>query len=402
MPKLTDYVVFNDKRLAERYAKRPIPMSVLYEAYFDGDIDIPGDLNAFLRKRNLFVKYSLTPQHLRWAVTNFVPEVAIHSKLQDRRIVREHYDRGNDFFGWFLGERMVYTSGFFTDPGQTVEQAQDNKMNLVCKKLQLKPGERLLDIGCGWGTLISHAAKYYGVDATGVTIAERQTEFGNQRAKNWGVADRARVLCTDYREIPAQKFDKIVSLEMVEHVGVKNLVSYYETARDLLADEGLFLLQWTGLRRGLRPEDLIWGLFMNKYVFPGADASLCPSPMLKAMEKAGWETHSVENISAHYGITIARWHDNWRSNRDAVVAAYGERWYRIWHFFLGWSAIIAEQGNAACFQVVLHKNLDHYDRTRWIRTDSAILGDRLDGGALQTPASEPTPALNVAATAEAE
>jgi sphingolipid C9-methyltransferase len=139
---------------------------------------------------------------------------------------------------------------------------------------------------------------------------------------------------------------------------------------------GIFLLQWTGLRRGLRPEDLIWGLFMNKYIFPGADASLCPSAMLKAMEKAGWETHSVENISIHYGWTIKHWHDNWISNREAVVATYGERWYRIWNFFLAWSTLIAEQGNAACFQVVLNKNLDHYNRKRWVTDRAAVLGER--------------------------
>ena len=373
---LTDYVTFKDRRLAARYTSERIPISTLYEAYFDGDLDIPGDLHAFLRNRNLFVKYTLTWKHLKWAVTNFLPEVTIHSKDQDKRIVREHYDRGNDFFGWFLGERMVYTSAFFENPGETLEQAQDNKLNLVCRKLQLRPGERLLDIGCGWGTLTRHAAQYYGADATGVTIAERQTEYGNHQIKMRGLEDRARIVCSDYRDIPAQKFDKISSLEMVEHVGVKNLVSFYEQVRDLLTDEGLFLLQWTGLRRGLRPEDLIWGLFMNKYIFPGADASLCPSAMLKAMEKAGWETHSVENVSIHYGWTIKRWHDNWLSNKDAVVKAYGERWFRIWHFFLVWSTIIAEQGNAACFQVVLNKNQDKYDRKRWVTSKAAVLGER--------------------------
>ncbi len=376
MHTLSESVVIKDPKLARRYAKKPIPMATLYEAYFDGDIDIPGDIYALLRKRNDFVKYSLTAEHLRWAVTNFIPEVAIHSKNQDRRIVREHYDRGNDFFGWFLGERMVYTSGFFEHRGQSLEQAQDNKMHLVCRKLGVQPGERFLDIGCGWGTLTRHAAQHYGADATGVTIAERQTEFGTERIKNAGLSDRARILCCDYRDIPKQRFNKIASLEMVEHVGVKNLVPFYELVRDLLEDDGLFLLQWTGLRRGLRPEDLIWGLFMNKYVFPGADASLCPSAMLKAMEKAGWETHSVENISIHYGFTIKKWHDNWLSNKDAVVAAYGERWFRIWHFFLAWSVLIAEQGNAACFQVVLNKNLDAFDRTRWVDNKSVVLGER--------------------------
>jgi sphingolipid C9-methyltransferase len=154
----------------------------------------------------------------------------------------------------------------------------------------------------------------------------------------------------------------------------------------------------------LRPEDLIWGLFMNKYIFPGADASLCPSAMLKAMEKAGWETHSVENVSIHYAWTIKKWFDNWESNRAAIVAAYGERWFRIWRFFLAWSTIIAEQGNAACFQVVLNKNQDSYDRTRWVKSNAAILGDRLAPGSL--PEKHPVAARradgNGVAAADAE
>ena len=392
--KLSDHVTFHDKKLEARCARGPIKMSHLYEAYFDGGVDIDGDIIALLRKRDLFVKYKLTWAHLRWAVTNFVWEATIHSKKQDRRIVREHYDRGNDFFGWFLGERMVYTSGFFTHPGESLEESQDNKLNLVCQKLKLAPGERLLDIGCGWGTLARHAAEHYGVDATGVTLSKEQTALGNERIARSGLEDRARVLCLDYRETPEQTFDKIVSLEMVEHVGVKNLKKYYGLVRDRLADDGIFLLQWTGLRRGLRPEDLIWGLFMNKYVFPGADASLCPSRMLKAMEKAGFEFHSIENITIHYSWTIQRWFDNWMSNRDAIVAAYGDRWFRIWRFFLAWSVLIGEQGNAACFQVVANKNLDQFKRQRWILDRGPVLGDRVEA----IEAAIPRPALPVAGT----
>jgi cyclopropane fatty-acyl-phospholipid synthase-like methyltransferase len=366
MKTLTDYVTFNDPKLERKYATKRIPMSVLYEAYFDGDIDIKCEMGELIANRNLFVEYTLTKEHFKWAVTNFVPEVAIHSKSQDKRIVREHYDRGNDFFGWFLGERMVYTSGFFETPGQSLEQAQDNKMHLVCQKLGLEPGHRLLDIGCGWGTLISHAAKHYGVDATGVTIAERQTEFGNQRAKDWGVSDRARVLCTDYREIPKQKFDRIVSLEMVEHVGVKNLDTSYTKLRSLLEDKGLFLLQWTGLRRAAHQEDLVWGLFMAKYIFPGADASLPVAQMLAACEKSNWEIHTVDNISIHYCYTIKKWHDNWLAHEAAIKASYGERWFRIWNFFLAWAVVAGTQGTAACFQVVMNKNLNEYDRARWV------------------------------------
>ena len=137
----------------------------------------------------------------------------------------------------------------------------------------------------------------------------------------------------------------------------------------------MFLLQWTGLRRGsneglplvgLRPEDLIWGLFMNQYVFSGADASLPLSAMTEYAEKAGFEVQSVENVSIHYAWTIDAWHENWLKNRETVVAAYGERWFRIWNLFLAWSARIARQGNAACFQVVFHKNRDDVDRSRYV------------------------------------
>lgn len=381
-------VVFRDAKLERRWADSRVPMSTFYEAYFDGALDVDGDMLAFLRQRNDLVRYSLTWKHFKWAVTNFLPEVTIHSKDQDKRIVREHYDRGNDFFGWFLGERMVYTSGFFQSEGETLEQAQDNKLELVCRKLLLQPGQRLLDVGCGWGTLVRHAASRHGVDATGVTIAERQTEFGNARLAAAGLSDQARLLCLDYRDIPAEKYDRIVSLEMVEHVGVKNLRKFYEQMRDLLTDDGVFVLQWTGLRRGLRPEDLIWGLFMNRYVFPGADASLCPSRMIAVTEKAGFELHSAENISTHYGWTIERWYRNWISNRAAVTAAYGDRWWRIWHFFLAWSVLIGEQGNAACFQLVMHKNTDGYDRTRWIKAGAPVLGEaasRLSRAPVEAP-----------------
>jgi cyclopropane fatty-acyl-phospholipid synthase-like methyltransferase len=366
MSNLRDFLTFHDPKLERRCATGKVPMATFYEAYFDGDVDVNMNIRELLRRRNELVSYRLTPGHGRWFVSNFLPEVTIHTKSQDQRIVREHYDRGDDFFGAFLGDRMVYTSGYFRSPDETLEQAQDNKMDLVCRKLELKPGDKFLDIGCGWGTLARYAAQHYGVDATGVTLSKNQAAYGNARIAEAGLSDRARILCLDYRDIPTQRFDKISSLEMVEHVGVKNLKSFYEGVRELLTDDGLFFLQWTGLRRGLRPEDLIWGLFMNKYIFPGADASLCPAPMLAAMEKAGFETFSVENVSIHYAWTIARWLDNWEANREAVLASYGERWYRIWAFFLAWSTIIAEQGNAACFQVVLNKNLDEFDRTRFI------------------------------------
>jgi sphingolipid C9-methyltransferase len=368
---------FHDAKLAARFAKGKVPMTTLFEAYFDGHVDIVGDIYDFLDERERYVSYSIVAEHFRFLFANLIPEVTIHSKEQDQRIVRGHYDRGNDFFGAFLGERMVYTAGYFTKGKGTctLEEAQDEKINRVGKKLMLKQGETLLDVGCGWGTLVRNTARDFGTDSTGVTIAERQTEFANERIAKAGLQDKARVLCLDYRDIPKKKFDKIVSLEMVEHVGVKNLPKFFEQMFNQLEDNGQFLLQWTGLRRGgdlgvqpigLRPEDLVWGLFMSKYVFPGADASLPLSEMMKYAEKAKFEIHSVENVSVHYAWTIKAWHDNWVSNKQQILDSYGDRWYRIWNMFLAWSVRIAEQGNAACFQVLMNKNVNTFDRSVYV------------------------------------
>ncbi len=363
---LTDHVVIKNSKLAAQWAGKKVPISSIFEAYFDGDVDIPGDIYAFLADRHHFTKHSFTLEHYKYFITKFVPETVSHSKKYDEELVRWHYDRGNDFFAAFLGPRMVYTSGYFLDKNQTLEEGQDQKLDLVCRKLELKPGERFLDIGCGWGTLAMHAAKHYGVDATGITISKNQAEYGNQKIREAGLEGKARILCLDYRDIPRGKWDKISNLEMVEHVGVKNLEPFYDLVRDLLADDGRFLMQWTGLRRSSSQEDLVWGLFMAKYIFAGADASLPVAPMIGYLEKTKWEVHSIENLSPHYRWTIKKWHDNWIENREAVVKSYGERWYRIWHVFLAWAVTVADQGTAACFQCVFNKNLNGFDRDQYI------------------------------------
>jgi cyclopropane fatty-acyl-phospholipid synthase-like methyltransferase len=392
MAHLSDFVVFKDDRLAARYATRRMPMAQLVEAYLDGAVDIR-DIDALLDARREVVSFTLTPRHVRFLVTHMIPEWLIHSRAQDRRIARDHYDRGDDFFGAFLGETMVYTSGFFEDEGDSLEQAQRNKMDLVCRKVAVRPGDEVLDIGCGWGTLAVHAAKHYGASATGVTVAQRGAAFGNAVIAREGLAGRARIECVDYRDTPRRQYDRIVSLEMVEHVGIKNLPMYFSVVRDRLKDDGLFLMQWCGLRpggdkgvppAGMRPEDMIWGLFMNEYIFPGADASLPLGKMVVAMEKAGLEIDSTENLSPHYALTIERWHRNWQRNRKAVLDAYGERWYRLWDVFLAWSWRIGLQGTSACYQVVAHKNLDSYARALGRRATPATAMSRcprVDGSA---------------------
>jgi sphingolipid C9-methyltransferase len=383
MSNLTDHVVFNDEKLAKKYRSGPMPMSALYEAYFDGDLDIRGDIFDLLRNRSAFVKYTITRQHLQWAVTNFVPDIVAHTRAQDEKLVRDLYDRGNDFFESFLGPSMVYTTGMYETEETSLEHAHSVQSDTVARKLQLTSTDRLLDIGCGWGTLLGDLSERTGADCTGITLAQRQAEYGNRMLQERNLQQRARILCQDYRDIDTStKYDKVTCLEMIEHVGFKNLGSFCELLGDVMTDDGLFLLQWTGLRRALKPEDLIWGLFMNKYVFPGADAALPPSSMLKAFEKAGFEMHSIENVSGHYAHTLRAWHRNWTANKKAVVANYGDRLFRIWNFFLAWSVLIAEQGNAGCYQAVLNKNVEQFNRRRWLnpQRDSAA-GEVVDTAA---------------------
>ncbi len=368
-----------DPSINGHYASGKVPMTNLIEDYIHQRLDIEGDFLAFIRERQKVVDYKPVADHFKFMFTRFLPEVLIHSQEQDVRIAREHYDRGNDFFGWFLGPRMIYTSGFFTSPNQTLEDAQDQKMKLVCEKLQLKKGERYLDIGCGWGTLVATAAKDYGVDSTGVTIAQKGSAYATEQIARMGVSDRARILTVDYRDIPRGPYDKISCLEMAEHVGVKNFQGFMRQVHDMLTDDGLFYLQIAGLRAkkgtlGFHFEDLVWGLFMNKYIFPGADASMPLSFVVSNLESAGFEIHSVENVGIHYSLTISRWYDNWMANRAEIVKTYGEWWFRLWQMFLGWSVEIAAQGSSTCFQVVANKNLDNFNRMRWVGATN--LGER--------------------------
>jgi len=231
---------------------------------------------------------------------------------------------------------MIYTSGIISDINkeETLEEMQDNKMAIVCEKIGLKQGESMLDIGCGWGTLSRFASSQYGAQVTGITLGRNQTAWGNNGLRKDVVPDsQSRILCMDYRDIPfvTGGYKKITCLEMAEHVGVRHFSTFLTQVNNMLDDDGVFFLQIAGLRKSWQYEDLIWGLFMNKYIFPGADASTPLGWFVDKLEGAGFEVKAVDTIGVHYSATIWRWYRNWMGNRDKVEAKYGKRWFRVSH-----------------------------------------------------------------------
>ena len=312
--------------------------------------------------------------------------------------MRDHYDRGDDFYGWFLGPRMIYTSGIISDidKEETLEQLQDNKLGVVCEKIGLKRGESLLDIGCGWGTLAKYASTNYGAHATGVTLGRNQTAWGNNALRKAGIEEsQSRILCMDYRDIPLPPggYNKITCLEMAEHVGVKYFSTFLKQVYDMLDDDGVFFLQIAGIRKCWQYEDLIWGLFMNKYIFPGADASTPLGWFVDKLEGAGFEVKGIDTIGVHYSATLWRWYRNWMANKEKVEAKYGNRWFRvcliafpneftlctdvssqIWEYFLAYSTIISRQGSATCYQITLVKNINSTHRIEGVPSQFGLSG----------------------------
>ena len=215
------FLDYKDVKLKKTYGKERIPIETLYEAYMAEKVDVKGDVLEALYNRQKFANFHLTLNHVKFFFGKLIPEGLNHSLDQDKEQVTEHYDRGNDFYNWFLGDSMVYTSGIFHgNAEETLEQAQKNKLELICRKLELKEGEKLLDIGCGWGTLARYAAREYKADATGVTLAIEQKKWADDLIKADGTESRCRIFPMDYRAIPQAKYNKISCVEMSEHVGV--------------------------------------------------------------------------------------------------------------------------------------------------------------------------------------
>jgi cyclopropane-fatty-acyl-phospholipid synthase len=275
------------------------------------------------------------------------PEGRRHSIARDKRAVTHHYDVSNDFFALFLDESMTYSCGIWSRGAETLEEAQWTKRELVCTKLALGEGDRLLDVGCGWGSFAVHAAREHGAHVTGITLSEPQAERARRRAEEEGVADRVDIRVMDYRDLGGERFDAIASIGMVEHVGAGNIDAYAETLAGLLGPGGRLLNH--GIAR-LRHGEAEAGPFSERYVFPDA-APLHLSRVQTALERAGFETVHVEGFRADYARTLREWTRRFEANHAEAVRLAGAERVRVWRVYLRAARRGFETGFTSVYQV---------------------------------------------------
>lgn len=362
----------------------PNELSIV-EAYLSGDVDVEGELEAAVtiadainsRIKSPRTLATVTRHLLALPKTDEAPDVRSaraehtvehagreHDKSRDKAAIKYHYDVGNDFYSLWLDDRMVYSCGYFRSPDATLNEAQEAKLDLICRKLRLLPGDRLLDVGCGWGGLIMHAVKHYGVNAVGITLSEAQASLARERIQTAGLSDSCRVEIRDYRDLPANvTFDKIASVGMVEHVGVKNLPTYFACLYSALAPGGLFLNHGIVSVNAAHPrgrldwiEGKLWkrDAFIEQYVFP--DGRLGPlDAVIAAAEGAGFETRDMESLREHYTLTLRAWTEALVRNADRAIELSDERTYRTWRLYMTASAFGFASGSINVVQTLLSK-----------------------------------------------
>jgi cyclopropane-fatty-acyl-phospholipid synthase len=284
-------------------------------------------------------------------VSELRPRGTRHSAARDARSVRHHYDVGNEFFALFLDETMTYSCAIFSRGATTLEEAQDVKRELVCTKLALREGERVLDIGCGWGAWAIHAASRHGVHVTGITLSEPQARIARERAEAAGVGDRVDVRVMDWRELHEAPFDAIASIGMVEHVGNASIDAYAARVASLLRPGGRLLNHGIARLRQGEPEA---GPFSERYVFPDA-APLHLSRIQLALERAGLETDTVEGFRMDYAETLTHWIANLERDLDRAEQLAGPERLRVWRLYLRAARSGFQTGFTSIYQVLGHK-----------------------------------------------
>jgi cyclopropane-fatty-acyl-phospholipid synthase len=321
-------------------------------AYVAGDLDLEGSVWDLLALRDRLPEARLDRAALRglvhelggWSQVRPVPappeEVVLrgrrHSRARDARAISHHYDVSNAFYRVVLGPSLTYSCAVFRDPSDTLEDAQANKYELVCRKLGLRPGMRLLDIGCGWGGMVLHAAREHGVEAVGVTLSRQQADLAAKRVAEAGLSGRVEVRIQDYRDITDGPFDAVSSIGMFEHVGEARLTEYFAQVAALVAEGGRLLNHAISrpAGQGIR---LPRRSFANRYVFPDGELHEV-GDVVSRVQAAGFEARHVESLREHYALTLRRWVDNLEAGWDEAVAEVGEGRARVWRLYMAGSA----------------------------------------------------------------
>jgi cyclopropane-fatty-acyl-phospholipid synthase len=356
----------------------------LGEAYLRGDFDLGGSIEAAASLGQEAAQYLQSPLRfarllqrlLQLPKDDVQPGPAdprrpgaqlrgkLHSRERDAAAVRFHYDVGNDFYSLWLDQRLVYSCAYFRREDDDLDTAQKAKLEHICRKLRLKPGERLLDIGCGWGGLVQYAAARYGVQALGITLSEPQAALARQRIIAAGLSDRCRIEVQDYRALDSSApFDKVVSVGMFEHVGVSKLSEYFAAAYRLTRPGGLFLNHgiagpastalaprpsWLGRKANSL------GSFNQRYVFPDGDL-VSPATAIQRAEAVGFETHDVENLRQHYALTLRHWVRRLEASHNRARDLVGESTYRVWRLYMSGSAAGFASGKLSLIQALFSR-----------------------------------------------
>lgn len=367
-------VVFDSAATIGRLLRKPTLENLVIH-YAEGHVDlVGGDLIEFVeaaQKRRMKLKWrdldKGTLARSLWALARAPGDLAsshVYGDDEAARVasdqrhnqdyIRFHYDISDDFYRLFLDPEMQYSCGYFTDWSNGIEQAQVDKLDHICRKLRLKPGERFLDVGCGWGGLIAHAVRHYGVIAHGVTLSTNQHDFATAKMRDLGIADKVTIELKDYRLLSGT-YDKIASIGMYEHVGIANYPEYFGKLKSLLRPGGILLNHGITRRakadksrfRKIRPENRL----ILKYIFPGSELDHI-GHSVESMEAAGFEIHDVEGLREHYAQTTRLWCQRLSARKTEAVALVGEAKYRLWVAYLAGVSFAFRNGTIRLFQTV--------------------------------------------------
>jgi len=333
---------------AARYLLRP-SLDALGEAYVEGHLDVEGRISDIVDIAESLARDADDRQGL-----GKLPSwIARHTRKSDRKAIEYHYDVSNDFYARWLDPQMVYSCAYYRSPDDDLATAQTAKLDHVCRKLALEPGQTLLDIGCGWGALVMHAARHYGVQAIGVTLSTNQFELATRRVRDAGLADRVEIRLQDYRDVPGDgSFDRISSIGMFEHVGLKHLGEYFRVIHRLLKPGGVAMNHGiTSSDADSRSVGLGAGDFIDRYVFPDGQLPHV-SLAIRELSAAGLEVVDAESLRRHYALTCRAWSDGFEQHLPEMTRLAGEHRARIWRIYLAGCAHAFAQGWINIYQLL--------------------------------------------------